>query len=244
MKPPSRFQLFILALAPALPAFAQIAPRSLPLLPGVNDAATLAPKLEQGRIADQWRNEAYGLVLHANGGLAAVYRGEKELLLTGNTWYLQGQYKDAEGKTRFKFIDEGENIEAPIDIMGNAEGHRVYDIRDVRNHWLTWSRRVICTPTSLRVETTFTPHRPAEEGVSPNLFHYLKIKTLLTAPINQPNDNPITLLTPSGQIDLSYSPELRWYNGYFVEGDNITFSPLLGAWEVGRTYSVWYQLDF
>lgn len=213
-------------------------PASAPIIQGKTDAATLLPQLKSEYIADQWQNARYGIIVNRNGSLSLVYLANGEPIATTTTWYLQGESRDAAGKATHKHLDTPAHIEAPIDILADAEGNRVYEIKDVRNSYLSWSSRIICKPDTLRVELQVTPSQPVPAGVSPNLFTSVRVVAFTTAPFNQPNDNPIVLITPRGQAEISFPHDFRWFKGYWLDGKTFNFSPLnQQPWEVGKTYS-------
>ncbi len=231
---------FLLCLL-AASGLAVAAPASSPTM---SDISTLMPGQNPESVFEQWENPAYGLVVLKNGALGLLYSTKGFNLLSHNGWYFQGAGKDAAGQNMWQHLDTAEFQQPAINVITSPEGFRVYQFKAHTCEYFQWTQRIICKPTSVRIEVEFAITKAPPDSLGANLFVTSKVIAKLPPDFTTPNENPINLTSAAGKALFYYDPNLTWHRGYWVDQNTITLSPLAGRPMVpGETHATWFEVE-
>ena len=212
--------------------------------PTMSDITTLMPDQKPETVFEQWENPTYGVVVLKNGALGLLYTPNGYNLLSNNGWYLQGAGKDAAGQNMWQHLDTAEFQQPAINVITSPEGFRIYEFKGHHCEYFQWSQRIICKPTSVRVEVEFAITKAPPEGLGANLYVTSKVIAKVPPDFTTPNENPINLTSVAGKTLFYYDPNFTWHRGYWADQNSITLSPLTGrAMVPGETHATWFEVE-
>ncbi|RMD84383.1 MAG: hypothetical protein D6820_01145, partial [Lentisphaerae bacterium] len=190
----------------------------------------LPADLSPQAIACHIRNHNYGLVLDKHGAIRLIYDAAGHPLITSNGWNMQLSFPHAAKK--FKHF--GTARDNTPQISRNSTGHQtIITITGTHKNRFRYQEKIICNPSNIELQATWSC--ASDQPLTGDLANvrvyypfkftktYLKNGTITTTP----NANPILVQLTGGRvITVEYSPFLaRWFRGYWMRNNQITFSP-------------------
>ncbi len=215
--PPEKGAAFLFAITAAHRLDAE-APAGFPK-PSIKN---LLPEAQTGDVFEQWQNDRYGLILLRDGSIPVIYKADGKPLVKVDGWNFEGDGQ--------KF-DAGENLPT-IRSSITADGNQVFEITQAPAKLFTWSQRILCSPSGIRVDYSFVPNKTIEGNHSVNLA--VKVLQPLSNDIGAPLVHPIEALTDLGAVTFNFDPRVfHWYTGYGVWGEKDR------VWFNAGTYTEW-----